>query len=57
MTRRLLWAAAGALSIVSLSLSAQSVQEIRYDAAADASTASRESTRQRVAVAAIAVAG
>ena len=36
MTRRLLWAAAGALSIVGLSLSAQSVPEIRYDAAADA---------------------
>src|SRR6478672_11721551 len=36
MTRRLLWAAAGALSIVGLSLSAQSVPELRYDAAADA---------------------
>ncbi|HZY07710.1 MAG TPA: hypothetical protein VFE69_08195, partial [Ilumatobacteraceae bacterium] len=36
MKRQLLWAAAGALSVVGLSLSAQSVPEIRYDAVADA---------------------
>src|SRR5436190_3057968 len=36
MTRQLLWAAVGAVSIVGLSLSAQSVPEIRYDAVADA---------------------
>src|SRR6478735_3668698 len=36
MKRQLLWAAAGAISVVGLSLSAQSVPEIRYDAVADA---------------------
>src|SRR6188472_4027223 len=36
MKRQLLWAAAGAISVVGLSLSAQSVTEIRYDAVADA---------------------
>src|SRR4051812_41869830 len=36
MTRQLLWAAVGAVSVVGLSLSAQSVPEIRYDAVADA---------------------
>src|SRR6478672_13326436 len=36
MKRQLLWAAVGAVSVVGLSLSAQSVPEIRYDAVADA---------------------
>ena len=36
MKRHILWAAAGAISVVGLSLSAQSVPEIRYDAVADA---------------------
>src|SRR5436190_12966569 len=38
MTRQLLWAAVGAVSIVGLSLSAQSVPEIRYEGVADALT-------------------
>src|SRR3954463_16350530 len=38
MKRQLLWAAAGAISVVGLSLSAQSVPDIRYEAVADALT-------------------
>src|SRR3954468_9473273 len=38
MKRQLLWAAAGAISVVGLSLSAQSMPDIRYEAVADALT-------------------